>query len=456
LKVFNDGDTLIDIGNWKITGIFADGLRAELPVSSLVEGKLASHKHAVVQISEEVGDASFDTLMWLPVPTRGAVLTSLEVSVRVDGWKTDTYALKTSGSSSAPKYDDFWVRNQISGESYTSTLSSFTVQPVELHDDGLYIVPDTFPGNIVEIYSYASNCTPSDVSILCGDYIKLHVDKNADLDSLSSFVVRTDSNSASRTTSNTFHINDAMVNDDGYLTVWLDDSDKRVSLTNSGGYVWLEDLYGLKRYDDTMTQYASASSDEQGYSWAHSDDGLWQWSTTPQPFSTNVITVPVEEVTTCPTGKYLNPDTGRCRTIEEAVNALSACPEGQYRNPSTNRCRQIVSTASTLVPCGEGQERNPLTNRCRSIASAVAELLPCDEGYERNPATNRCRKVAGVSTAASSQNQLIEPEKDGGINVWTWSLITVVMAGAVGYGVYEWRHELLGAGQVIAAKFSKK
>ena len=118
---------------------------------------------------------------------------------------------------------------------------------------------------------------------------------------------------------------------------------------------------------------------DRGMAYARTGKG-WVWTTTPQPDRANLITLPVVSVIECPAGKYRNPDTGRCRTVEEAVNELATCPEGQARSTETNRCRSLATLAkATLTACGEGQERNPLTGRCRSIASAVAELLPCDE-----------------------------------------------------------------------------
>lgn len=457
LELFNDSAQLVDISSWKITGVFSNGSRAELPIFPNAPGLLAPKTHAVVQVAAEVGRASFDGGAWIPTPPSGAVLVSLEVSSRLTGWKTDLYSLKVSGSGGATKYDDFWVRAQISGESYTATLSSLTVvSPVTLHDDGLYEIPGSFPGKIIELYPYSSECTPADTSILCGDYIKIRVDA-LDVD-LSRFALRTDSNSSSRTTTNTFYLGEAAyaANEEGYVTVAVDTDGKRLSLTNSGGYAWIEDVYGLKLYDGTMTKYEPAGTEEQGYSWAIDSAGAWQWSTTPQPFGANIVTPPIAEAVVCSAGKYLNPETGRCRTLEEAVNALAACPEGQERNPTTNRCRSKVTSASTsLVPCGEGQERNPLTNRCRSIASAVAELIPCDEGYERNPATNRCRKVAGISTT-SGASQGVEEATGSTWNVWTWALVGVGVSAAMAYGIYEWRHELGQVGQRLRAKLGKK
>ena len=467
LEIFNDSDHLLDVSGWKITGVFGVGVtntRYELQVLPSQPGQLKPKGHAVVQIANEVAGASFDGGAWSGRPVGDtALLTLLEVSSQSSGWKTDAYTLKSSikavvgKSTTVPVYDDFWMRSQISDESYTSTLSSFTAAAERLFDDGLYVAPESFLGQIVEVYSYASECAPSDASVLCGDYIKIHVDKNADL---SDFLLRTDSSSSSRTSSNTFSLagRESDITADGYLLVSLDDNGSKISLTNSGGYVWVESLYDQTPYMATMTAYASAAGAQQGFAYALADDGSWQWTTTPTPNGASVITAPVVEAVVCTSGKYLNPDTGRCRTIEEAVNELAACPEGQERNPVTNRCRsKVLAASATLTACGEGEERNPATNRCRSIAAAVAELLPCDEGYERNPATNRCRKVvAAVEGVATTPAQLVEQAKGTDWDAWTWGLVAVGATGAIGYGIYEWRHELLGFGQRVAGRFGKK
>lgn len=467
IEVFNDSDHLVDVSHWKFTGVFGtSGARYDLPVTAKAPGMLEPKAHAVIQAATEVAGASFDGGVWTGRPEGDVnLLLSLEVTGQEPGWKTDIYTLKSSTktvlvagkSTTVPVYDDFWVRTQISGESYTSTLSSFTAASERLFDDGLYEAPTAFPGTIEEIYPYASECVPNDSSVLCGDYIKIHVDNNADI---SAFLLRTDNNSSSRTTSNTFSLAGlaSAVTADGFLTVRLDDNGSKVSLTNSGGYVWIESLYDQTPYAPTLTSYAAATSAEQGYGYARTADGSWQWTTTPSPDVVNVITTPVVEAPVCTEGKYLNPETGRCRTIEEAVNALAACPEGQERNPTTNRCRsKVIAASAVLEPCGEGQERNPATNRCRSIVAAVAELLPCDEGYERNPATNRCRKVAGVSTTATvAPASLVEQAKGSQWDAWTWALVGVGATGAIGYGVYEWRKELATFGQKIAGLLARK
>lgn len=267
---------------------------------------------------------------------------------------------------------------------------------------------------IVEIYPYASICSPFDESVLCGDYVKLQ-NTGADVIIVDDLVLRTNYYGDERSTSNTFTlVGDIQPGET--LIVNTQDKGGNMTLGNGSGYVWLEDKWGLEKYTSSVVVYDEAGIGGQGYAYAVNDKGEWLWTTTPSPMGENVIIAPIVTVAECPDGKYRSPETGRCRTIEEAVNAMTACEEGYERNPTTNRCRKLVSVAAaTLTPCLEGQERNPATNRCRSIAHAVAELLPCDEGYERNPATHRCRKAD--STAVPLVNYPVAPS--GSTNVDT-------------------------------------
>ncbi len=457
VQLYNDSDKLIDIRDWRI--VFSDissGTPVELPIEmhSEANGWLAPAEHVAMSYGAAVQAATFsidNEVILTNLATSSSSKVKLTVRSTTESLYRDAdYWLKLDSISATASY---WQRSFSStGEGYTTTFSALTAAPTQLFDDGLYTTPGAPLLRIVEIYPYGSDCAPDDTSILCGDYVKLRVEGATNL---SNYMLRTDSNSSSRTTSNTMWLGAYAPNSDGYITVHLTDDNARVSLTNSGGYIWLEDVYGISLYTTTMTGYVSAASEHQGWAWAL-ENGIWQWTSTPQPDTHNLITVPPEETTVCPAGKYLNPDTGRCRTIEEAVNALASCPEGQVRNPATNRCRQVVTTASSLVPCGEGQERNPATNRCRSIALAVAELIPCDEGYDRNPATNRCRKIAGITTTAATTNlpdtTTTEP---AAMQQWGWVLVAVAATGAIGYGIYEWRTELIKGWRWIVTKVGR-
>ncbi len=461
LEVYNDGSQPLDIAQWEIRGSFKKSSTATIEFVSMRimprhSGLLAPGSHAVIDAGVGVTNASYDMTSWSGQKPVGT-LVSLTVIPPAEGTATNDYTLKQTGTN----YTELWRRMPLSSPGYTTTLSSFSTGSTGLFDDGLYLVPSIPPLRIVEIYPYASDCTPFDDSVLCGDYMKLYnpTDQTITLDD---YVVRTDSSSLNRTSSNTIHLSGEIAPRD-YRVVARTDDDTRLSLTNDGGYVWLEDTWGLARYDDTLASYPSAGTTKRGYSWAQKPDATWDWTSRPSPLSDNVFPTVLADVAPtvddCPVGKYRNPETNRCRTIEEAVNSLAACPEGQYRNPETNRCRSIaVATGASLTPCGEGQERNPATNRCRSIASAVAELLPCDEGFERNPATNRCRKITSIAAVPPSLTGTSTPENATAPSLLSnpYSLVAVALLGGIGYAVYEWRSEIRDGYKKLAAAIDKK
>lgn len=203
----------------------------------------------------------------------------------------------------------------------------------------------------------------------------------------------------------------------------------------------------------------------------------------------------------CPEGKYRHPDTNRCRNIETA-SSLQSCREGQERNPATNRCRSTATNARQLVPCKEGQERNPETNRCRSTSGSTNQLVPCKPGQERNPDTNRCRSTsasgsslkpcnpdqfrnpetnrckkidgAGNSLKPCKEGQERNPETNrcrkirdtaepafavdetppGGGAQYGWWLAGAAGTGMVGYGMYEWRRELMNGWRKLSGRGS--
>jgi len=138
----------------------------------------------------------------------------------------------------------------------------------------------------------------------------------------------------------------------------------------------------------------------------------------------------------CGEGKYRNPTTNRCKTIE-ADGELSSCGDGQYRNPETNRCRAIASTASLLAPCSPGQERNPETNRCRAVPSGT-DLKPCSAGQVRSTETNRCRATA-ADIAADFPVEAVMQSAEATMGWWAFGGVGMV---AVGYAGWEWRREV--------------
>lgn len=452
LQLYNAGTMPIDLNKWVIaTSSSSQSLLPQL------DGVLAPKHHIVASYNGAVSSSTAG----IEVVAQARPIASTE-SIKIippsdSGYKPSEIIQPYKSTNP----NDVWLRRMTTTGYSTAAapfdeLGSMSVSQLAIMNDGLYRAPDAPALRVIEIYAYASECAPNDESVLCGDYIKLYNPSDT-IVYLDDLVIRTDSNSASSSSSNTFTLF-GEVAPHGYMIVYETDSGGKISLTNGGGYVWLEDVLGIARYDDTITHYESATSDKQGWSYALINN-TWQWTMTPQPMGENNLLLPapvVEIPKACPVGQYRNPDTNRCRTIEEAVNALASCSEGQERNPLTNRCRSVLSATTTLMPCGEGQERNPATNRCRSIASAVAELIPCDEGYERNPATNRCKKVVSVSSPAASLTQPAEVSSQKTLIDNPYAITSAIVLGGVAYALYEWRSEMRDGYKKLTAKLGRK
>ena len=79
----------------------------------------------------------------------------------------------------------------------------------------------------------------------------------------------------------------------------------------------------------------------------------------------------------CPEGKILNPNTGRCILIKNAMkpdaNAKKSpkkCPEGKILNPKTGRCI-LIKKPKSPKKCPEGKVINPKTGRCILIKNVM-------------------------------------------------------------------------------------
>lgn len=206
----------------------------------------------------------------------------------------------------------------------------------------------------------------------------------------------------------------------------LHDSATGLTLPNSqGGTVWL-----LSSAEEIQSvTYAPGLDDD--VAWALFED---QWAATyvPTPNTANQLA----EQKPCATGQERSASSGRCVTPATTTQP-APCKEGQERNPATNRCRSATTSSAELKPCAPNQVRNPQTNRCRSADSPDGPA-PCADGYERNPQTNRCRKTAANTDAPAVYDI---PVTQTGSTAGLW-IAGAGVAGALGYGVYEWRSEI--------------
>lgn len=234
------------------------------------------------------------------------------------------------------------------------------------------------------------------------------------------------------------------------------------------GYYVINIVDKLTNGSGVLTFKSFGREDSVSYSGLHEADvmalfeGGWEITNKPTPMAqnehassdpgeTSIKNNSASSLAACPVGKYRNPTTNRCRTLEIAVTSLAACDEDQYRNPLTNRCKSLSSGASTSSVCNVGQERNPETNRCRKVTSSSAQLKPCDAGEERSSETNRCRKMA--AQLGSQSATIDEPTGSARMSVWAMLILGTISLGYVGY---EYRNDVQLFFQQLLTKLGKR
>lgn len=212
-----------------------------------------------------------------------------------------------------------------------------------------------------------------------------------------------------------------------YLVILIADTELTLTKTTSGTVeLWSSDA-------STKADTVSYSNLKTETSWSRFMDG-WRQTYAVTPGEENVD----QPYLPCDDGYYRNMETGRCNKVV-IEKPLAACAPDQYRNPETGRCKKTV--VSTLTPCKEGQERNPETNRCRSVLGASTTRKPCKENQYRSEETNRCRNLPATSVPDAAF--AVQPVEDTGATFVGWWVLGGLALLAVGYGVWEWRREVI-------------
>lgn len=228
----------------------------------------------------------------------------------------------------------------------------------------------------------------------------------------------------------------------GQYIAFYDDQTGLTLANSAGGTVYLIDA------DDTEIYQVDYQADlDDDVAWAFNfSTNKWSLTYTESPNEANQIVT----VKPCPVGQFRNLETNRCNTIVVEAG-LESCPVGKERNPETNRCRNITSLSSILKACSADQVRNPETNRCKKINSG-STLTPCKSDQVRNPETNRCRKNTDVLNSSDQAVKDVITETDAGDQL-SWMVASASFIGAMGYGVWEWRNEMLEKLLMLKSRF---
>lgn len=283
VQIFNNSPTVTSLDGWQVRYEQAttDNALVEL------QGNLAPKRYITVADETVLPSATFGYVNTFPpaepaitlvrlVPPSELLFNDEVVSpsissstVRIAGTPATFYFARTTSSSTG---------------NYNSTFSAFVPDNAfTLASDNLYEVPPSAPLQIVEIYPDAPTCSPIDSGI-CSDYVKLYNPTATDID-MSNFRLRTGNYGQSSTASNTQQLSGTLAAGD-YISF-------AINLSASGSWVWLEDTYGITRYDASMVGYPSSSGfDNQAWSY-NSDQAAWMWTIYPQPGnSPNEFAVP--------------------------------------------------------------------------------------------------------------------------------------------------------------------
>jgi hypothetical protein len=449
VQLYNNSSSIIKLDDWRVEYTLTHPTEASIVLPIQLTAWLPAHQYAVYgQIGLALAaDAEYD----MP-PTSGYVVEALRIISANEAYAP--YQVTGGLFLNHERYD----LSVSTAGNYTSTSKYKEMdRAAPLYGGALYMYPPAAEFKIVEILAHANDCSPVDADAACGDYIKLF-NPTAEQIVLEGYRLRVGYQGQSSSVSNAVALRGALA-PGAYGIVDYRDDGQALAITNTGGYAWIEDMYGLRLYESTIQSYEDSSAAlRQGQSWALNND-TWMWAV-PSPYGMNTF-VTVDDApqlagTTlqpCKDNQYRSEETNRCRTI--VATAVSVpCKDGQYRSEETNRCRNIALAGSTLVECGDDQYRSEATNRCRNIVTLTGTLTPCKDNQYRSEETNRCRNITTSTVPAAAF--AVESTPDTGKVFVGWYALGGVGALAVAYGVWEWRSEAMAAVRRIASFFTKQ
>lgn len=284
IQIFNSSTSIVDLSGWKVAYEYG-GARYNLID---LYGNLAPKQYITVAKSSVLPSATFIFTGATPVDPilTSVVLVPPTVSNLNDEIVSPSITSSTVRVAGTPATFYFTRTTSSATGNYTTTFNAF-IPPASfiVASDGLYVPPASFDATIVEIFPDAPSCAPTGTAS-CSDYVKIFNGTNQPVD-LSKFRLRAGSYGQTSTSSNTAQLSGVLQSGE-YASF-------PISLSSSGSWVWLEDTYGILRYDSSIVGYPSSSGhDSEAWSYNQSSS-VWEWTTFPSPGNVaNQFAVPVE------------------------------------------------------------------------------------------------------------------------------------------------------------------
>lgn len=279
VQIYNASNSLASLDGWTVMSFTKSA-----PVSTVqhvvMSGQLEPGKHVVASIPGLIDRPSF---IFGPgtsaaTPDLGTVML---VAPPLAGFNDETVTVPavTASTIKEPEgaFTNYYVKRDLSSTTgnYVSG-SSFALPPFTIKNDQLYEAPQPPALQIIEVYADALDCSPFDTSPLCNDYVKLYNPSANDID-LSRYRIRTGDYGQSPSSSNTKVLNEVLPAG-GHVVAPM-------TLSSSGSWIWIEDVYGMSRYQMSAVEYPS-NAGHVNEAWAYdSVADSWRWTNIPIPTS---------------------------------------------------------------------------------------------------------------------------------------------------------------------------
>lgn len=209
----------------------------------------------------------------------------------------------------------FHVRRAPSTSTGNTYLSSFafSANADQLMSDEFYFAPDSSAAEIVEIYPDAPACAPFESEEVCGDYVKLY-NPTSDTIDLRHYRLRTGGYGQAISNTNATPLSGVM--EPGHYMSFP------ISMSSSGSWVWIEDVYGTRSYPSSVASFPSSTGyDHQAWSY-DADSSQWRWTSYPTPSDEPNRFAQEQAVNTCD-GLLLSEVVANVATDEQFIEVVN-------------------------------------------------------------------------------------------------------------------------------------